>query len=75
MSFAANGIDDEVVRAIRAIHDVSTPNADRIRYTEAIEALKDGSPDTSIPTAFALTSHSDSYVTHVGWNIIEFVIK
>jgi hypothetical protein len=69
-----NGID-EVVRAIRAIHDISTPNTDRLQYTQAVELLKDGPPDQSIPIAFALTSETDRFVAHVGWNILEHIIK
>ncbi|KAI6244084.1 Exportin-5 [Aphelenchoides fujianensis] len=59
----------------RAIHAAETPNADRLRFTQALEALKDGSIDQSIPTAFALIVNADRLIAHVGWNIIEHIIK
>ncbi|KAI6209644.1 Exportin-5 [Aphelenchoides besseyi] len=66
MTVVGNEID-EVVRAIRAIHDPETPNA--------LENLKDGSPVQSIPTAFALIGNVERLISHVGWNIIEHIIR
>lgn len=35
-----NGVIEEFVRAVKAIHDTGTPNADRVRYTQACCTFK-----------------------------------
>ncbi|KAI6191517.1 Exportin-5 [Aphelenchoides bicaudatus] len=70
-----NGVVEEVIRAIKSIQDTRTQNEDRIRYTQAIELIKDGPTNQSIPIAFALVVNEDKSVAHVGWLIIEHVVK
>uniref|UniRef100_A0AC35FWD0 Importin N-terminal domain-containing protein n=1 Tax=Panagrolaimus sp. PS1159 TaxID=55785 RepID=A0AC35FWD0_9BILA len=64
----------EVVSAVRAILDSSTVNQERQRCTQKIEELKEGDPAKSVPIAFKLLNQA-SDVSHVGWNIIEHVIR
>uniref|UniRef100_A0AC34FB91 Exportin-1/Importin-beta-like domain-containing protein n=2 Tax=Panagrolaimus sp. ES5 TaxID=591445 RepID=A0AC34FB91_9BILA len=64
----------EVVSAVRAILDSSTINQERQRCTQKIEELKEGDPGKSVPIAFKLLNQA-SDVSHVGWNIIEHVIR
>jgi exportin-5 len=64
----------EVVQAVRAILDSSTLNQERQRCTQKIEDLKEGDPAKSIPIAFKLLNQAND-VSHVGWNIIEHVIR
>ncbi|KAI1724053.1 exportin 1-like protein [Ditylenchus destructor] len=70
-----NGNVDQVVQAISAIHDVSTPNDKRTYFTQAIETLKETDPINTTALAFQLVLHSDKLVRHVGWNIIEHIIR
>jgi len=65
----------EVVQAVRAILDSATLNQERRRCTEKIESLKEGDAGISIPIAFKLLLQEDKQVSHVGWNIIEHVIR
>uniref|UniRef100_A0A7E4VPR8 Importin N-terminal domain-containing protein n=1 Tax=Panagrellus redivivus TaxID=6233 RepID=A0A7E4VPR8_PANRE len=65
----------EVVQAVRTILDSATLNQERKRCTEKIEGLKEGDPSVSIPIAFKLITQNDLDVSHVGWNIIEHVIR
>uniref|UniRef100_A0A914Y819 Exportin-1/Importin-beta-like domain-containing protein n=1 Tax=Panagrolaimus superbus TaxID=310955 RepID=A0A914Y819_9BILA len=73
MLLAENDISD-VVSAVRAILDSSTVNQERQRCTQKIEELKEGDPGKSVPIAFKLVNQA-SDVSHVGWNIIEHVIR
>uniref|UniRef100_A0A0N5C7B2 Xpo1 domain-containing protein n=1 Tax=Strongyloides papillosus TaxID=174720 RepID=A0A0N5C7B2_STREA len=70
-----SGQINEIIAAVKAIHDVSTPNDKRIEYTKAIETLKDSDPYTLIPLAFQLINIEDSVVQHVGWNILDHLIR
>ncbi|CEF69276.1 Exportin-5 [Strongyloides ratti] len=70
-----SGQINEIVAAVKAIHDVSTPNDKRIEYTKAIENLKDNDPYTLIPLAFQLVNFEDIVVQHVGWNILDHLIR
>jgi hypothetical protein len=74
MTVASNEVQ-EVVHAVRAIHDINVPNTQRLQFTQAIETLKDSNPCNTVPLAFQLAGHEDPYVRHVGWNIIEHVIR
>uniref|UniRef100_A0A915EI34 Exportin-5 n=1 Tax=Ditylenchus dipsaci TaxID=166011 RepID=A0A915EI34_9BILA len=74
-----NNNDDnvnEVVQAVRAIHDIRTSNERRLFFTQAIETLKEANPANAVALAFKLVLHDgEKTVRHVGWNIIEHIIR
>ncbi len=66
----------EVVEAVRAIYDLSTPNERRLMFSREIEDLKERlSPPSAISLAFQLAQHPLPMVKHLGWNMVEHVIR
>uniref|UniRef100_A0A914BXV3 Uncharacterized protein n=2 Tax=Acrobeloides nanus TaxID=290746 RepID=A0A914BXV3_9BILA len=74
MTVLSNEVN-EVIYAVRAIHDISTPNSQRFHYTQGLELLKESDPSRTIPLAFQLVTNEDRLVQHLGWNIIEHTIR
>ncbi|CAD5235033.1 unnamed protein product [Bursaphelenchus xylophilus] len=74
MKSVSNDVE-RVVNAIRAIQDIKTPQTERHKLTQALEALKEGPTAESIPIAFGLVTYSDRLIAHAGLNIVEDVIK
>ncbi|WKY16383.1 hypothetical protein Q1695_001218 [Nippostrongylus brasiliensis] len=66
---------DEVVRAVDAIYNPLTTNADRVKCTQAIEAFKEGPADVVANTSFALISQNSLIHRHTGWSLLEDLIR
>ncbi|KAL6724536.1 hypothetical protein Aduo_019419 [Ancylostoma duodenale] len=66
---------DDVIRAVCAIHDLSTSNQDRIKCTQIIEEFKEGPAELVANVAFQLISHSSTILRHTGWTLLEDLIR
>ncbi|KHJ98040.1 cation diffusion facilitator family transporter [Oesophagostomum dentatum] len=65
----------DVIRAVCAIHDVSTSNQDRLKCTQTVEEFKEGPPELLASVAFQLISDSTVILRHTGWTLLEDLIR
>ncbi|CAJ0590820.1 unnamed protein product [Cylicocyclus nassatus] len=65
----------DVIEAIRAIHDLSTSNQDRMKFTQVIEELKEGPAENLAQLAFQIIATELSVLRHTGWILLEEIIR
>ncbi|KJH44079.1 hypothetical protein DICVIV_09889 [Dictyocaulus viviparus] len=66
---------DDMIAAINAVHDPSTSNADRLKYTQMIEGFKEGPVDLVVEKLFDIISRSSLLIQYTSWTLIEDVIR
>ncbi|KAJ1374728.1 Exportin-5 [Parelaphostrongylus tenuis] len=64
---------DNMIRAIRTIHDPLTSNADRMLCTQIVEDFKEG--PVNLKVTFAIIAMNSPILRYTGWTIAEYIIR